>query len=242
LTRSSGFARFVPAIATALLLPGLIALGFWQLDRSQQKLEVRNQIERASVAEQIIVADVLLDPEAVKFRSLQTQGSFDQLPTLLIDNKIYRGEAGYHVVAPFRPAGSDVRVLVNLGWVPWGTDRTVLPSVPPPAGDLRIDGRAVIPAAEYFQLQAQAPDPKTRVWQNLDLDQYRTTVDFEVQPFVLELATESTVSDYKREWRNYDDGWVDRHKGYAFQWFGLAITLVVINVALWRRRRLSLNK
>jgi len=231
--------RFAPAVATALLLPGLLSLGFWQLDRSKQKLEIRNRVEQAAGADTITVAAAALDPQSVKFRSVQARGKFEPTPALLLDNKIYRGEAGYHVVAPFKPDGSDLRVLVNLGWVPWGPDRSVLPATPAPEGVLQIEGRAVIPAQDYFELKAQTPEPRTRVWQNLDLPQYRTTVDFDVQPFVIELANESPVSSYKRQWRDFDDGWVERHKGYAFQWFGLAMTLVVINIALWRRRRKS---
>lgn len=237
MTQPSRFVRFAPAVATALLLPGLLALGFWQLDRSRQKLEIRNQVEQAAGANAISIATDALDSRAVKYRAVQSRGAFEPVPALLLDNKIYRGEAGYHVVAPFRPAGSDIRVLVNLGWVPWGPDRSVLPATPTPQGVLQIQGRAVIPPQDYFELKAQTPELQTRVWQNLDLAKYRTTVDFDVQPFVVELATESPVSDYKRQWRDFDDGWVERHKGYAFQWFGLAATLVVINIALWRRRR-----
>lgn len=228
--------RFAPAVVTAILLPCLIALGLWQLDRSRQKLEIQTANLAAAALAPITAFDQVHAADSVRFRTVSVTGSFEADGQFLLDNKISRGEAGYHVITPLRPAGSSVRVLVNRGWVPWGADRSVLPQTPVPDTEVTVTGRAVVPSSEYFELKAQTPDSLTRVWQNLDIGHFAKLVDYEVQPFVVELDENSEAGGFRRQWAAPSDDWVERHKGYAFQWFGLAITLVVINIVLWRRR------
>ncbi len=227
----------MPLVATLVLLPCLVALGLWQLDRSRQKLEIRNAMLEAAARTPLTLADEVLTVETVRFRTVQIKGTYDTADQFLLDNKIHRGQAGYHVITPFQPSDASTRVLVNRGWLPWGVDRNVLPAAPAPGGEVEVTGRAVIPAAGYFELETQTPDTTTKVWQNLDLEKFGTLVEYRLQPFVVELDSESQAGGFQREWPEQSDDWVERHKGYAFQWFGLAITLVVINFVLWRRRR-----
>ena len=73
-----------------------------------------------------------------------------------------------------------------------------------------------------------------RIWQNLTIERYRNAMPIAIQPFVI--RQESSLDDgLTREWRAPDVG-IDKHYGYAFQWFALAATILVF-YALTRYRR-----
>lgn len=227
--------RWIPLLATCLLLPCLIGLGLWQLDRSAQKLEKRELMAARALTTPTELDGSNETADALAFRSVSATGKYVPQGQILIDNQIHRGQAGYHVVTPLLLAQDGRTVLVNRGWVPWGNDRNVLPDTPVPAGSVTVTGRAVVPQ-EYFELQAPAAKSAGPVWQNLDLTRYQQTFGGTLVPAVVELS-ESGGEGFVRSWRTRDDGWVERHRGYAFQWFALAVTLVIINLVLWRRAK-----
>ena len=75
-----------------------------------------------------------------------------------------------------------------------------------------------------------------RIWQNLTIERYRSAMPLSIQPFVI--RQDSALDDgLVREWDPPDFG-IERHYGYAFQWFGLAATIVVFYaVTQFRRNR-----
>jgi len=227
----------IPILATALILPGLVALGFWQLDRSEQKRDIREL-----VAERAEDARAELPPSPVsaddwRWREVSVAGTYQSALEFLVDNKVQGGRPGYHVITPLRQDGASTLVLVNRGWVPWGDDRSTLPDTPAPAGKQTVTGRVVEPSAEFLQLAAEPSDGGwPRLWQNLDMARFSELAEQSVQPIVIELSPDSPAGGFERRWRTKDDGWVERHHGYAMQWFGLAATLLIINIILWRRR------
>ncbi len=232
-------AKGVPTAAVVLLLPILISLGMWQLDRAQEKLGIQRAfLERGSL-EPVMLGAKLLDPAHDDFRYAEGHGVFESEFQILLDNRVYRGRAGYHVLTPFRVDGSNTRILVNRGWIAWGEDRQRLPEIATPAYRLRVYGRLRRPHERYFSLEDEsALTGKRSVWQNLNLDRYREVVGVPMQPLVLHLdAGDAQAGGFVREWPKYQDAWVDRHKGYAFQWFALAVALVFIYVVVNLRRR-----
>ncbi|MBO9646513.1 MAG: SURF1 family protein, partial [Pseudacidovorax sp.] len=146
---------------------------------------------------------------------------------------------------------------VQRGWVPRNfSDRTQLPPVDTPAGLVDIEARIELPPAKLLQLGADPPaqpasaaQPGTekpadvahaRIRQNLDLETFRNETglplrtDFSLQQ--VGPASEGLL----REWPAPALG-IEKHYGYAFQWFGLAALVVILYV--WfqliapRRRR-----
>jgi surfeit locus 1 family protein len=64
-----------------------------------------------------------------------------------------------------------------------------------------------------------------RIVQNLTIARYTQMTPIAVQPFVL--RQDSALDDgLTREWPAPDFG-IDKHYGYAFQWFALAATLTI---------------
>ena len=220
---------WIPSLVTLLLLPILLGLGFWQLDRAQQKKALQDDYDRrSSGAVQVLDAQPRA-AEALRFYKVSARGYYEPAYQILLDNRVHRGRVGYYVITPLRIEGSAMRILVNRGWVPLGHDRSVLPAAPAPGGIQEAVGIASVPAKRVFGLGAR-PGQGTAwepVWQYMDMEQYLRAVPFSVQPVVMLLDPRSEAGGFVREWGRLDSG-IATHRGYAFQWFTLAFALLSI--------------
>ena len=222
-----------------VLLPLLVSLGFWQLERAQQKRAIQQAYLERVELEAVQISAARLDPTVQEFRRAEVHGVYEPEYQVLLDNRVYQGKAGYHVITPFRIDGATTRILINRGWIPWGVDRQRLPKINTPNGNMLLRGRLRRPPERYFSLENEAASTNFQIlWQNLNLSRYQKLVDFPVQPLVLELDPNETENgDFVRQWPTFQDGWVERHRGYAFQWFALATALVLIYVIVNLQRR-----
>ena len=226
--------RAWPAVAAASGIALTVALGIWQLDRAAQKRELTARFAARSADAPIRIGAEELNAADVDLRRAEAQGIFDPRYAVFIDNRTYRGTAGYHVVMPLRLNAGERYVLVNRGWIARPAHRTELPSVRTPAGPVRVSGIAIVPSARTFELSSEVIEGP--IWQNLTIDRYREMMPIHVQPFVLRQDSASE-DGLVRVWDAPDFG-IDKHYGYAFQWFALAATLAVFYaVTRFRRKR-----
>lgn len=223
----------VPTIAVLLLVPVLTSLGFWQLDRAAQKRAIQVEYDARSQEPALAIGVQARAAEELRFHRVVAKGSYDPAYQILIDNRIHRGQAGYHVITPLRIGDGKMRVLVNRGWVPLGATRAELPPAPAPQGTLEVRGIATVPREIAFMLGE--PEPLSgswrRVWQHLDMPRYAQAVPFPVQPVVILLDPESAAGGFTRDWDRLNAG-IAVHQGYAFQWFTLAAAVLVLYVVL----------
>jgi surfeit locus 1 family protein len=226
-----------PTLATLALLPLMIGLGLWQLDRAAQKQRLQAEYDRRQSEPAVRLFSVLEPAELLRFRRVVARGRYEPERQILIDNRVHQGQAGYHVLTPLRLGDGQVRVLVNRGWVPVGRDRAVLPVIKVPEGIVEVEGLAVVPQPKGFHLGGAKPPGEgwQPVWQYLDLDVYRESVAFPLQPVVILLDPDSTSGGFVRQWARLDAG-IATHQGYAFQWFTLAVTLAGIYILLNTRK------
>lgn len=215
----------LPTLAALFFFVLTLSLGNWQSGRADAKRELQARYDAAEREAPIHVGGELLDHESVLYRKLEVEGGFDDTHTILIDNRVLNGVAGYHVLTPLRIHGGPLAILVNRGWVATGRMRDQLPVPPTPPGVVRLEGMAVDPHTRYFELAETAPHG--RVWQNLDFERYATATRLQLQPVLL-LQTSEQADGLRRNWPRPDTG-VDTHVSYAFQWYSLAATLA----ALW---------
>lgn len=231
-------ANLVPTIVFLVLLPVLLSLGFWQLDRARQKSELQALYDARMSDTPVSIGENIANPDDLRFYRVSVQGYYEPDYSILLDNRVHQGVVGYFVVTPMRIAGTQTRVLVNRGWVPLGSDRSELPTVTPPEGLQHVVGVATVPHAKVFQL---APPPPLSgkwqpVWQHMDMARYAEAVPFPIQPVVVLLDPGIEAGGFVREWKRLDTG-IAVHQGYAFQWFSLAVALAAIFVYLMFGRR-----
>ena len=204
-----------------LMLPLVVALGIWQLDRAAEKRGYQNRYFDRVGALAVPPPAELADAAFLRVRLV---GRYEPGHHYLIDNRPRSGEPGYWVVTRFL-ADDGRRFLVNRGWLAAPDGRGVLPEVPTPAGQVAVVG-VVWPDTGLTPLLAE--DPWTTGWprrvQRLNVDRMAAQGDHVVpaeirlepdQPGVL--APLPLDMDFRPE----------RHTGYAVQWFGLAVVLVV---------------
>ena len=125
-----------------------------------------------------------------------------------------------------------MHVLVNRGWVAAGARRDSPPRIQTPAGVETVEGIAVVPSSRILELDAKTEEGM--VWQNLVLARYAKWSGLKLQPIVLQ-QTSDAADGLVRAWARPDVG-TAKHSGYAFQWYALAITILVFYVVLSFKR------
>ncbi|TAM47285.1 MAG: SURF1 family protein [Gammaproteobacteria bacterium] len=216
----------------------MVALGFWQLHRADVKQALQEEYDARATGPAVRVEPRMQRAEDLRFYRVTVRGTYETANQIYIDNRVHQGRAGYHVVTPLRIEGSEVRLLVNRGWLPLGPDRAQLPPAPVPAGVQDVVGIATVPSDKPFRLGAEAMlrDDGQTLWQHMDLARFAGDVRYPVQPVLVLLDPDSAAGGLTREWSRLDAG-IAVHHGYAFQWFMLAATLLAIYLFLgWRRR------
>lgn len=210
-----------------------LAAGSWQLDRAAQKRTLKERFEAQAAMPALAVGPAELSADEAALRRMEAHGTFDSRYAIYLDNRTFRGEVGYHVVMPLRIGGSERHVLVNRGWVRGLPDRRTLPVVPTPEGEVVVRGVGVVPGERVFELSERVIEGQ--VWQNLTIERYRAAMPIAIQPFVL--RQDSPLEDgLTRVWDPPDFG-IEKHYGYAFQWFALALTLAIFYAVTQLKRR-----
>lgn len=225
--------RLWPALAAVVGIAVTLALGDWQLGRAAEKRALKARLEAQAAQPPIHISAARLDAAHVEHRRVVARGVFDPRYAVYIDNRVHRGVPGYHVVMPLRIEGSDRHVLVNRGWIARRLERTELPEVRTPPDRVSVAGVAILPSQRTLELSGKVVEG--RIWQNLTIERYRTAVPIDIQPFVI--RQDSALEDgLVREWVAADFG-IDKHYGYAFQWFALAATIFVFYALTQLRRK-----
>jgi cytochrome oxidase assembly protein ShyY1 len=131
-------------------------------------------------------------------------------------------------------------VLVMRGWAPRDMqERTRLPKVAEPRGEVVIEGLALEHPPRVYELsQVAEPPALPALWQNLDFAEYTKASGLTVESWVVQQSG-GPDDGLLRTWPRPASG-VERHRGYAVQWYALAglfavLTLVLGGRALWRR-------
>lgn len=228
-----------PTLAGVFFFGLTLYLGNWQLARAEYKKTLQAHYDTMQRDGIVQLGGAPLKMDDVRYRTVEIRGRFVHDQEILIDNRMYKTLAGYHVVAPFLIDGTSRNgsadgvagqyVLVNRGWLPvLARQREVLPTVKPVEGVVRLRGIAVEPQSRYFEFAGAVP--QGRLWQNLDFAQYRQRFGKPLHALLLEQTTD-TGDGLVRDWPRPDTG-VDTHISYAIQWFGLAATIVVLWLVL----------
>ena len=224
----------IGALLLAVLIPSFVSLGLWQWRKAETKTAIQAELDSRSSDLAVAMPTAPADVDELRHRRVLLRGTYDAARQVLIDNRLHREQAGYHVITPLRLAGSEMHVLVNRGWVAAPADHKIVPAAEVPAGTIELTGIAVVPGQRFFNLAPQPTSGWDAVWQNLDLARFRNAVPYPIQPVVVQLDP-GAPGGYVREWPRPDER-AERHRSYALQWFGFALASVAIWVYFLVRR------
>ncbi|MFV2091443.1 MAG: SURF1 family protein, partial [Pseudomonadales bacterium] len=120
-----------------LLLPVVVGLGFWQLDRAEEKRSYEEAyLDRISA---LPVAPSQTLEDLKDFERLRLTGRFEPGRYFLLDNQTRQGAVGYAVISSF-VAEDGRRWLVNRGFIEGDMHRQRLPVVVTPPGEVSLIG------------------------------------------------------------------------------------------------------
>ena len=213
---------WIVLLATLVGVAGTARLGVWQLDRAAQKVALQSSLDSRSQLPPVAVTDLADSvPEAAKQydRAVVLRGEWVDAATVFLDNRQMNGRPGFFVVTPLRLEGSQQSVLVQRGWMPRdASDRTRLASVPSAPGTVSVEGRIAPPPLRLYDFGGSASGV---IRQNLDLSVYGQEFSLSLKPLsVLQDSAVLPDDGLLRDWPRPDVG-IQKHYGYAFQWFAL---------------------
>ncbi|KUP00110.1 hypothetical protein AR276_01720 [Stenotrophomonas maltophilia] len=222
-------------LLAVLAMAGFTALGLWQLKRMHAK-QAMLDAQGPAVAQALPLSQALAAPGAL--HGVADHGRF--LPgVVLLDNQIRHGRAGVKIYRPFRSDDGSV-LLVDLGWRALPPDRT-LPEVPSPPSPVAVRGLlAPPPSAGLLLGPAFSATGEAGRWlaSRLPDDGLARALGLQALPDrVLRLDPALPFGDERDLDLLPNTLPPQRHLGYAVQWFGLALTVLVVAVVLERRRR-----
>ncbi|MDO8051644.1 SURF1 family protein [Janthinobacterium sp. SUN211] len=240
--------RWIPFVVMLLLVALGVSLAQWQQRRGDEKVARAARLEAGNVAAPLsLTAAPLLpvDAQAIEYRRVTVTGHFLPAWTVYLDNRPYKGQAGFHVLTPFQIDGSPMHVLVAQGWLPRNNaERTRIPDYATPTGTVTISGIARLNAGHVMELGTAPALAPHAIVQNADIAQLAQASGLALQPFILEqtadpvdsAATTPASSQLPvRDWPAPDLG-ADKHRGYAFQWYALALMAFLFFVFTGFRR------
>ena len=206
------------------LLPVLVTLGFWQLSRYEQKLMLEQAYESRHALMPLTLSQAQLHEDPL-FLPVTVSGRFDPDRYFLLDNQIYNGKAGYELFMPFLTDGGRW-LLVDRGWIAAG-NREQLPDVVTDSNHLVLTGFAYKPLGKPFMLAEDIWDedwPK-RI-QAVDQPRISAAIEHPTPDFFLVLrAGEPGAEQIRPVVINMKS---EKHLGYAFQWFAMALILLLL--------------
>lgn len=239
-------------VLTLLLFPGLIALGFWQLDRADEKADIAQRESQRAMAAAVSLAQLTeLAEDELAFRKVTVSGHYVEDAVILLDNQIRDGRYGHDVYGVFYDQPSEQYVLLNRGWVAGDSSRRSLPEVDVPSGEFTLSATAYVPPGEPYLLaqdqfaglqwpllvQTAASDALHELLQDEFAGRFFATE--------LRLAAEDPTG-FRRDWVVVNVS-PEKHQGYALQWFTMAAALLLFfvfrssNILSFRRKSSSSN-
>ncbi len=237
----------------------LILLGGWQLVRGLEKQVIDRQLV-AGGDSRVRLDRSREDWQTLNRRQVELDGRWLPERVFLMENRVYNGVAGHEVWAPFMLEEDDTVMLVNLGWstevetlpgtgMSTGADGNITGGHGDPplrkAGDGTDGGAVGTGAADRVTVKGQLTIPETgftlgpaftdqSAWprriQYFDRAGLAQALGFDLAPAVLVIAPGESQA-LTRIWKPYTMN-ATRHIGYAAQWWGLAVTLIVFGI-IW---------
>ena len=240
LLRTLGLRFWLIALATALAMLSTASLGRWQLSRAAEKLALQSMLDARGAMPAIDgavlvrrspgMADTGDAAQAWVHRAVTLEGRWLPEHTVYLDNRQMQGRPGFFVLTPLWLKSGGV-VLVQRGWAPRNfQDRTQLPPVQTSQDAVvRVEGRVAPAPSRLYEFEgSERAQGSSRIRQNLDLAAFGAETGLALANLTV-LQTGEAGEGLQRDWPVVGAG-VDKHYGYAFQWFGLCGLIALLYV------------
>lgn len=231
--------KLVPTLVFLIFFIVFIRLGFWQLDRAEQKKVINEKYKSRQETDLINLnnnenknSDLLL------WRKAKINGSFYIEKNILLDNQIFNQTAGFNIITPFRLKDSPWSILVNRGWHPNLNSRNLIPHINEVSKIKQLYGHLVkfpVAGIKLGEDNIEVVNSSIIRLQRIDIEEINEFYSSQFLPYMIfldpivdnDLSSNFTLPVPESE-KNY---------GYAFQWFAFAVTLFIIFLKLGFKRK-----
>lgn len=225
--------RGAVVLVAALLGTALTArLGVWQLDRAAQKTALQDALDARRLMPPLAPAELATGAAQAAeqhHRAITLNGRWLAARSVYLDNRQMNGRPGFFVVTPLLLADGTA-VVVQRGWLPRDVaDRARIAPFSTAEGPVQVTGRIATPPGRLYEFAGAASGP---IRQNLDLAGFGSEIGRTLRPLsvVQEEGPLTAADGLLRQWpRPAAD--VQKHYGYAFQWFALAT--LILGLYVW---------
>lgn len=212
-------------VFTVAFLPLLIYLGFWQLSRADEKASLL-----ALWQQQQSHQPIPLNPSDINqysaYQAITFSGRYQSKKYWLQEGKINQGQPGYNVIMPFI-LDSGQTILIDRGWVPANPDRRILPSINSPQGNTNI----------IASIKKNSDSPLTEEQDNPLKNWPHRILEVDI-PLMAEQLGHAILSKLVVLNKEQVSAFIvldspinmppSKHNGYAVQWFGLSLALIIL--------------
>jgi surfeit locus 1 family protein len=227
--------RPIPFIACIVVFAIGIALGNWQTRRAAEKQGMADALKKQSTKPAYAINGKMLSSEKVAFRPVKARGKFNSQWAIYLDNRPLNGVAGFYVLMPLQLENSDDVVMVMRGWMPRNpVDRKQLATLNTPEGIVEVDGVVRTSSGNVMQLGTPDKLHANAIVQNVTTQEIAKITGWKVMDLMLEQHSDNG-DGLKRDWPAASFG-IEKHQGYAFQWYGLALMTLIFYVVTGFRR------
>lgn len=218
-------------LSVIVLMVILASLGFWQLDRLEERRASNRQLAAVLAQTPLDLTTEQLPEslEGVENRLAVAAGQFDLQHQVMLKVQNWQGRAGAHLITPLVFDDGQTAVLVDRGWIPEADNN------PQDRGKYDISGPMTVRGtiAQSQTLSRGSPEeplPDQDQWYRVDVAAIENQMPYDLLPIYLlqEPGDNSTPPFRTSPDLDLSEG---NHLSYAFQWFifssGLGIAYVV---------------
>ncbi|ANQ67229.1 hypothetical protein GS41_08470 [Candidatus Pseudothioglobus singularis] len=228
------FRFLIPSVLIVATIAFLTSLGFWQLDRANEKRAIEASIQKANTGIVELIADEnrLLEKE---YYQVRLKGQYQSNKQFIYDNQIVDQVSGYYVLTPFKLENQPSAIIINRGFIPWNGDREKLADVSIKKTKSEIKVQISKPIKRIELKSSEIGNNFPVLIQAVDLVKMSELAGIDFSSMV-GLLDASMDDGFVRKWEPYT-GSIEKHIGYAVQWFLMAIVLGIIGIRIAIKQR-----
>jgi len=232
--------RWLGWVIVLLLAAVFVRLGFWQIARLHERQASNDRTEANLGMPTAPLAEVLDQGGDLEYRHVTVMGEYASQYEVLLRNRSYEGQAGFHVLTPLEMSSGET-VLIDRGWVPITVEQPLV-GASPPTGVVKVTGVIRTSKAQTSSLGPKDPETGTLsavFWP--DLERLASQMPGELEPVYVELRSQ-VPSGIDQPIPSSDPVLTNGpHLSYALQWFAFAVIGIVGYGLLLRRSRPANN-
>lgn len=197
-------------------------LGFWQVSRLRERRAANALAAQARAAPPVELTADHLD-SALAGRRVRAQGHYDHAHDIVVRGREYGGVPGVEIVTPLVMDDEKTAVLVDRGFVPSPDAVRVTSDSFREPDRKEVQGYLIpVPSGQGMPLEHGG----LTTWGRLDLGALRARLPYQVYPFSILQAPDSSLPRFPRRQDPpaLGDG---PHLYYAIQWFSFSLIALV---------------